>query len=131
MDSAAAERFKREWTGKRVTVDPSSPTLRRFAGRVGTVVTVNMNGRLLIQFDGLADIGWYDIAAEDVRLAATPLPPEEQAVPLGQPPVSSATHPKPGTTESVAPESRPNEAKPRPKSVLELARQQGAAKPGG
>ncbi|WP_145263288.1 hypothetical protein [Calycomorphotria hydatis] len=63
----AAEALKREWTGKRVTVDDSQPSLRRFAGREGVVKTVNMNGHALIEFDGTVDISWYDVDLAHLR----------------------------------------------------------------
>ncbi len=58
-DPAQIEELKGQWTNKRVKVDASRPELRRFAGLVGTVVTVNMNGKCLVHFTD----GWgrYDI----------------------------------------------------------------------
>jgi len=124
MDPAEVERLKREWTDRRVRLAGTSADLRRFQGRDGTVVTVNMNGRALVRFDGRADIGWYDVAIADLRAVTTPPPPEETVPPPpGQPPLTSATQP---TAPDQAP---PAPAKPEPKSILELARQQGAAKP--
>jgi hypothetical protein len=52
-----------EWTDQYVTVnlgEPARPELQRFAGIVGRVVTVNWNGKALIDFQ---DGGWYDITA--------------------------------------------------------------------
>jgi hypothetical protein len=54
------EKLKREWTDQYVVVNPEHPELKRFDGRVGRVVTVNWNGKALIDF---ADGAWYDIAA--------------------------------------------------------------------
>ena len=62
MTIERAEALKREWTDKYVTVVDGVSELRRFAGLTGRVKTVNMNCRLLIQFDTPADISWYDIA---------------------------------------------------------------------
>jgi hypothetical protein len=132
MDAATVERLKAEWTGRRVEVASPAPTLRRFAGKAGTVVTVNMNGRALVRFDGLADIGWYDIAVGDLQPIAAAPPPEELAPkPPGEPPVTSATRPK--AEAAVLSSDAPAEpaAKPpaaRKKSILELAREQGAVK---
>jgi len=61
-------RLKREWTGRRVTVESTAPRLARFRGRTGEVKTVNQNGRALVQFSGTEDTGWYDIDLADLRL---------------------------------------------------------------
>jgi len=54
------EALKREWTDQYVTVNPEQPELKRFAGIVGRVVTVNHNNKAVIDFQ---DGGWYDISA--------------------------------------------------------------------
>ena len=54
------EALKREWTDQYVEVNPERPELKRFAGIVGRVVTVNHNNKALIAFQ---DGGWYDISA--------------------------------------------------------------------
>jgi hypothetical protein len=54
------EALKREWTDQFVTVNPDRIELKRFAGIVGRVVTVNYNRKAVIDFQ---DGGWYDIAA--------------------------------------------------------------------
>ncbi len=43
-------------------VKPERPELQRFAGVVGRVVTVNYNGKAVIDFQ---DGGWYDITASE------------------------------------------------------------------
>ncbi len=60
------EELKREWTDQFVTVKPERPELKRFTGIVGRVVTVNWNGKALIDFQ---DGGWYDITASDEFLS--------------------------------------------------------------
>lgn len=67
MSIQLAEQLKREWTEKYVVVQNGIPELRRFDGLVGQVKTVNMNCRLLIEFDTPADISWYDIAPQYVK----------------------------------------------------------------
>src|SRR5258706_10465146 len=57
--------LKRQWTDQYVTVKPERPELKRFIGIVGRVVTVNYNGRALIDFQ---DGGWYDVAASEEYL---------------------------------------------------------------
>lgn len=61
MSIQRAEQLKRDWTDKHVMVQQGIPELRRFDKLVGQVRTVNMNCRLLIEFDTPADISWYDI----------------------------------------------------------------------
>jgi hypothetical protein len=54
------EALKREWVDRYVEVNPERPELKRFAGIVGRVVTVNCNNKALVDFQ---DGGWYDITA--------------------------------------------------------------------
>lgn len=54
------EELKRAWTDQYVQVNPDRPELKRFAGIVGRVVTVNWNDKAVIDFQ---DGGWYDITA--------------------------------------------------------------------
>ena len=54
--------LKREWTDQYVEVNAEQPELRRFAGIVGRVVTVNWNGKAIVDFQ---DGGWYDIPASE------------------------------------------------------------------
>jgi hypothetical protein len=64
MDSGEGkqEALRREWTDQFVEVSPDRPELKRFAGLVGRVVTVNWNGKALVDFQ---DGGWYDITASE------------------------------------------------------------------
>ena len=56
----SVDALKREWTDKIVLVKPGvRADLARFEGRIGRVVTVNYNGRAVVDF---ADGGWYDLA---------------------------------------------------------------------
>ena len=59
------EDLKREWTDQYILVNAERPELKRFAGIVGRVVTVNHSNRALIDFQ---DGGWYDITASDEYL---------------------------------------------------------------
>ena len=63
-------------------VKPERPELQRFKGIVGRVVTVNYNGKAIIDFQ---DGGWYDIAAS------------EESCPNSMPP-----KPRPSTKTSTA-----------------------------
>ena len=62
---AQCEELKRAWTDQYVTVKPDRPELQRFAGVIGRIVTVNYNGKAIIDFQ---DGGWYDIAASEEYL---------------------------------------------------------------
>jgi hypothetical protein len=64
MDNAEEhyERIKREWLDQLVEVNANRPELKRFAGIVGRVITVNHNLKALIDFQ---DGGWYDITASE------------------------------------------------------------------
>lgn len=64
--------LKRLWTDRFVVVKPEHQELKRFDGIVGRVVTVNYNGKAIIDFQ---DGGWYDITASEEFL--TVLDPEE------------------------------------------------------
>ena len=68
------EKLKREYTDKYVVADDSRPELRRFKGQTGQVKTVNMNGRALVQFDGQANNGWYDVDFQFLRVVDKPQP---------------------------------------------------------
>jgi hypothetical protein len=61
-DMTEIERLRQEWTDQFVRVNPERPELRRFKDVVGRVVTVNCNGKALIDFQ---DGAWYDITASE------------------------------------------------------------------
>lgn len=67
------EKLKQEYTDKYVIVDGSRPELRRFGGLTGTVRTVNMSGRALVEFDAYNNIGWYDIDVDFLKVIDQPL----------------------------------------------------------
>ena len=54
-----------KWIDQYVKVNESRDDLKRFAGVVGRVVTVNYNGRAIVDFQ---DGGWYDIPASEEYL---------------------------------------------------------------
>lgn len=137
MSFAAVEQLKAQYTDKLVEVDPSIPELRRFKGLVGTVKTVNMNGRLLIQFDHPVDIGWYDIDPAYLRIVEGKAKPTAAAKPAEKvaesPPASASKGPPVAKSEpakpvlSAAPRGAAVASGAKPLSKLEQARQQGAA----
>ncbi|HZY87927.1 MAG TPA: hypothetical protein VFE78_24040 [Gemmataceae bacterium] len=59
------EELKRAWTDQFVEVNAERPELKRFAGIVGRVITVNYNNKALVDFQ---DGGWYDITASSEYL---------------------------------------------------------------
>ena len=63
------DELKRQWTDQYVTVK-DQPELKRFANIMGRVVTVNCNGRAVVDFQ---DGGWYDIAASEEFLTKVDL----------------------------------------------------------
>jgi hypothetical protein len=71
MDPTAIshEAVKLAWTDQYVTVNPERPELKRFVGIVGRVVTVNFNGKAIVDFQ---DGGWYDITASEEYLTRVP-----------------------------------------------------------
>jgi hypothetical protein len=71
MSPERMEQMKRQYAGKRVLADARRPELTRFAGMSGRVVTVNHNGRALVQFDG-PDPSWYDIHPEFLKMEPSP-----------------------------------------------------------
>jgi hypothetical protein len=71
------EELKRVYTDKYVVVDASRPDLRRFEGFTGTVKTVNMSGKALVQFDAYDNIGWFDIDVDYLTIIDKPLPKAE------------------------------------------------------
>ena len=57
---ANIEALRAEWTDQFVRANPDRPELKRFGETVGRVVTVNFNGKALVDFQ---DGGWYDVTA--------------------------------------------------------------------
>ena len=96
MSIALAEQLKKDLTDRYVVVAEGVPELRRFQGLTGTVKTVNMNGRALVQFDGAVDISWYDIDPAYLHVVDAPLKkekPEAHAAPAKAAPAASAAKP--------------------------------------
>lgn len=137
MSIETAEQLKRDLTDRWVVVDQNVPELRRFQGLTGRVKTVNMNCRALVEFDGPADIGWYDIDPGYLKVVDGPVKkvkPAEHEKPAAKPVAAPAGGGKSpldmiraqGAPKAAAPAA--GGAKPSP---LDLIRQQGAAKAGG
>jgi len=71
MTPEELENLKTTYTGQTVMVEALRPELVRWANVPGRVVTLNCNGRALVQFEG-ADEGFYDIDPEYLSLAEPP-----------------------------------------------------------
>ena len=116
MSIAQAERLKAELTDKFVVVSEGVPELRRFAGLTGTVKTVNMSCRALVQFDGPVDISWYDIDPAYLNVVTAPQPKQAEAKHVAK-------------AEAAPAAAKPAADKPAGKSPLDAIRAAGAAKP--
>ena len=120
------ENLKRIYTDQLVIVDDSRTELGRFQGLTGTVKTVNMSGRALVEFDGYNNIGWYDIDIDFLKLVdepvhetetvSTPVPPAEAATPAAEPATEAATP----TTETPAEKPAPAKADAGNMSVADM-----------
>jgi hypothetical protein len=139
MSIEQAEQLKREWTDKWVVVRSGVSELRRFEGLTGRVKTVNMNCRVLVEFDNPVDISWYDIDPSYLSVVDEPLPkapPQPQAEkksapakPAGKPESGSGgLSPLELARRQGATAGKADGEKKAGLSPLELARQQGAAK---
>ena len=58
FDAVKNESLKLEWTDRLVQTKLEPAELARFAGRIGRVVTINCNGKAIVDF---ADGAWYDL----------------------------------------------------------------------
>lgn len=59
------DELRKHWIDAYVRVNENQIDLRRFANLVGRVVTVNYNGKALVDFQ---DGAWYDIPASEDHL---------------------------------------------------------------
>ncbi|MCE9530844.1 MAG: hypothetical protein K8T89_06940 [Planctomycetes bacterium] len=66
VDLEKMDELRRLWTDRLVVPRAEREELKRFAGRVGRVITVNYGGKALVDF---ADGAWYDIPASEEYLA--------------------------------------------------------------
>ena len=127
------EKLKQEYTDKYVTVDGSRPELRRFGGMTGTVRTVNMSGRALVEFDAYNNIGWYDIDVDFLKVIDEPLAkPEakpEKAAAKASPKAAPAA--KKDAAKKDAPAAKPAAAAAGSMSIEEMMAAARANKAGG
>ena len=76
-DPDQIEQLRQQWTDKWVVVDESRPELARFAGMAGRVVTINMNGKALVEFQ--EGRGRYDISPQFLKEVPEPQPGPKKA----------------------------------------------------
>jgi hypothetical protein len=120
------ERLKSEWTDRYVVVNSSAPELARFVNSTGTVRTVNMNGRCLVEFDQFNNTGWYDIDPSALKIVPQPLPkPAEKEA--AKPAASAKTAPAKAAAAAKAAPKPAGAGKPSTADILAAAR----AKAGG
>jgi hypothetical protein len=120
------EQLKAEWTDKFVVVASAAPELARFAQATGTVRTVNMNGRCLVEFEQFNNIGWYDIDPSHLKIVTEPLPKPEKPAPAKKADKPATAAKKPAAKAAAG--KRPSTA-----DILAAARggAKAAAKPAG
>ncbi len=108
------ENLKAQYTDKYVVVDAERPELARFRDVVGQVKTVNMNGRVLVEFlDYHTNIGWFDVDPDYLKVVDKPQPkppPAPKAKPPAKKLAEAAAEKKPtGESASAGGEAPPAE----------------------
>lgn len=78
------DELRRRWTDQYVVVDGNLAEWARFAGLVGQVKTINMNGHALVQFQGTADRTWYNVPLEHLKVVDRPSAAAEPSKASGQ-----------------------------------------------
>ena len=108
------ENLKNTYTDKNVLVDVDRPELGRFQGLTGTVKTVNMSGRALVEFDGHKNIGWFDIDVDFLKLVDKPTAVE---TPVASPAAKKPAAAQPAAEAPVAEAAATAEEKPAAAAV--------------
>ncbi len=116
------ENLKRIYTDQLVVVD-NRPELGRFQGLTGTVKTVNMSGRALVEFDGFNNIGWYDIDVDFLKLVDEPVHETETVstpVPAAEPAPAAKPAPAPAAAAPAAEKPAPAKVDAGSMSVADM-----------
>ena len=71
------EKLRLDYVGRYVVVHSDRPELAQSRNRTGRVISINFNGRALVQFDG-ADTGWHDIELDYLEVVERPQPKAEK-----------------------------------------------------
>jgi hypothetical protein len=122
------EKLKQQYTDKYVVVDATVPELARFRSAVGQVKTVNMNGRALVEFDQWANIGWYDIELDFLKVV--PKPAEAKKAPEKAAEKPAAAKPSAAKPEAAKPAAAaPAAGKQSTADILAAARAKKGAAP--
>lgn len=98
------DELKRKYTDKYVVVDGQQPELARFRDTYGTVKTINMGGRALVEFaDYHLNIGWYDIDTSHLKVVDQPPPPKVKEAPAKAPAAKKESAPTAAAKPAVKP----------------------------
>lgn len=118
MHPDRVDKLRREYTDRYVKVDAARPELARFQGMLGRVMTINLNGRALVQFDGLSNRGWYDIELDHLKVVDSPeVEAAQRAAPTkGKPPAKEEAREKLSPLELARLEKEVQEAE-KPKTT--------------
>jgi hypothetical protein len=123
------EELKKKYTDKYVVVDKERPELARFRDTYGTVRTVNMSGRALVEFaEYHLNIGWYDIDPMFLTVVDTPPAPKVKEAPPAKAPAAKKAAGEPASAGGK-PAAKPAGAKQSVADILAAARGGAAAKP--
>lgn len=123
------EELKKKYTDKYVVVDKERPELARFRDTYGTVRTVNMSGRALVEFaEYHLNIGWYDIDPMFLTVVDTPPAPKVKEAPPAKAPAAKKASGEPASAGGK-PAAKPAGAKQSVADILAAARGGAAAKP--
>jgi hypothetical protein len=122
------ENLKRQYTDQFVVVDENRPELARFRGVTGQVKTINMNGRALVEFqDYIANIGWYDIELDFLKVVPKPDPAAAKvaakpaaAKPVAKEPAAKAKPASPAPAKAAS--SKPAAGKMSTAEILAASR---------
>lgn len=98
------DELKQKYTDKYVVVDGEQPELARFRDTYGTVKTVNMSGRALVEFaDYHLNIGWYDIDPSFLKVVDQPPPKKVKEAPAKAPAAKKEAAPKAAAKPAAKP----------------------------
>jgi len=83
MTSEELELLRSRYAGRMVKVNAQRPELARFVNLRGRVVTINCNGRALVQFEDF-DPAWYAVEPEYLKIIEPAAEPPAEKTPQQQ-----------------------------------------------